>query len=156
MAGHGNLADRDGPHVQVVHVDDVITTLLVNVLSELFYVDGGGCTLHQDDNNVLNDRQGRPENDDREKVGAERVSVPHSREKVNDCGRNNNAYTHQHVAEDVQERRVDVNVALAMAVVVAVCSVIVLLSLMTFLVLEQILLDSLILDLVLSLVIIIP
>ena len=110
MTSHGHFTDGNSPHVQIVQVNDVIATLVSNVLSELFNVDLLGCTLHHDSNNVLNDGNGREQNNEREQVCAKWVSIPILREEIDNYGGDDHSNAHEHVSEDVKERGVDVDV----------------------------------------------
>mmetsp|Transcript_24399 Transcript_24399/g.32661 ORF Transcript_24399/g.32661 Transcript_24399/m.32661 type:complete len:316 (+) Transcript_24399:248-1195(+) len=159
---HGDFAHTDGPHVEVVDVDDVVAARLVNVLAHLLDVDGLGGALHHDDDNVLDNWDSRAEDDDREEVRAEGVRVPECREEVDDRGSDDHTHAHQHVAHHVQERSIDVDVALvfvlvvvsvAMAVTMVVpvaVSVAVSLSLVSLLILEKVLLHRFVLDMVMT------
>ena len=155
VASHADLADGDGPDVQVVYVHYIVATFRVDVFSELLNVDRCWVALHHHDNDVLDDGDGCPEDDDGEEEGAKRVRIPEGREEVNNRSRNDNANAHEHIAKDVQESSVHIDIALfcmlvtVMMVLVRMASVVMLLSLVAFFVLEEGLLDSVILDLVL-------
>lgn len=46
MASHGDIAQRDGPHVQIVDVLDVSAAFLLDIGSQLLDVDAFWGALH--------------------------------------------------------------------------------------------------------------
>jgi hypothetical protein len=111
---HGELADGDGPDVQVVHVHDVHVSLRVerpDVGLERFDVEAGGNTLHDNVDALAEHGDSREHHNHGEEVRADGVAEPQVGEEVNDCGSNNHADRHKHVAQHVQKGRVDVDIA---------------------------------------------
>ena len=62
--------------MEVMHIDNVVATFGVDVLAKLLNVDALGRSLHHNRDNVLDNRQSCPDDDEREEVCAEGVSVP--------------------------------------------------------------------------------
>lgn len=141
--------------MQVVQVNDVATADVLDINLELLDVNVPGGALHHDLDNVLDNGDRGEEDNDGEEDSAEGVRHPHAWEEVNDGRRDNDAHTHQHVAEDVEEGCVNVDVArrCVVVVIVTVRVAVVVLSLVTLLVVKQVLLDLLILDLGLGVVV---
>lgn len=119
--------------MQIVQVDNVVSTYLSNVLTQLLNVDGFGGALHHDNYNALENRDGREEDNEGEEVRAEWVRVPETWEEIYHDGSYNNAHTHEHIAEDVKVRSVYIDVGFH--VVVAVVVVMVMFGLVALLVL---------------------
>ena len=62
--------------MQVVDVDYILATFSVDIVSQLININTLWCTLHHDNDDVLDDREGGEKDDDREEVGAERICIP--------------------------------------------------------------------------------
>ena len=77
-----------------MHIYDVIATNFKDVLSELLDVDRFGCALHHDHDDVFDNRNRGKDHNDGEQIRANRVSVPHAREEVNQNGSYNYADAH--------------------------------------------------------------
>ena len=73
---HGDLALGNGPDVEIMDVDDVLTTDGGDILAQLVQVESAWGTFHHDVDAVLDDGDCRDENDDREQVGAHWVHPP--------------------------------------------------------------------------------
>ena len=121
---HGELAHRELPNVQVVHVDNVRFVSLPNVMFELLRVDRVGRALHHHVHAVF-ERWIRSEQDHHsEGVRANGVEPPEVGSKVNYSGGSYHAHGHQHVTEHVQVSGVNINITatvfVTMVVVVAV------------------------------------
>lgn len=111
--GHRNFALGNGPNVQVMNVNDVAATSLVNCLSQLFNLELARGALHQDFDARLNDRNRGHNDNDREQVGADRVGPPEVFVKVDAAGCNDNSNAHEHVTEYVQVSSLDVQILLS-------------------------------------------
>ena len=59
-----------------MYIDYVVATFVVNVIAKLLDVDAFRSTFHHDSDDILDDWHCSPDNDEREDVCAERVSVP--------------------------------------------------------------------------------
>ena len=111
--GHRHFALGNGPNVQVVHVNDVAATSLVNCRSQLFNLELAGSTFHQDFDARLNDRNRGYNDNDREKVGADGVSPPKVWVKVDAAGCNDDSNAHEHVTKHVQVSGLNVQILLS-------------------------------------------
>jgi len=119
--------------VQIVQVDNVVSTYLSDVLTQLLDVDGFGGSLHHDNYNVPENGDGREGDNDGEEVRAEGVHVPEAWEEIYRHGSYNDTHAHQHVTEDVDEGSVHIDVGFDMFV--AMVMMMVMLGLMALFVL---------------------
>ena len=126
-----------------MYIDDIGSAFAVDVCAELFDIDVLWCTLHHYNNDTFDDRQRCEEYNKGEQVCAKRVSHPHRGEEINNSGSNNDTNAHKHIAENVKEGSIDVDVAFGsvavsviVTVVVFVVVAVIVLSLMTLFVIE--------------------
>ena len=77
-----------------MHINDVIATNFADVLSELLDVDSLWGAFHHDHDDVFDNRNRGKDHNDGEQIRANRVSVPHAREEVNQNGSYYNADAH--------------------------------------------------------------
>jgi len=111
--GHRNFALGNGPNVQVMNVNNVAATSLVNCRSQLFNLELAGSALHEDFDARLNDRNRGHNDNDREQVGADGVGPPEVFVKVDAAGCNDNSNAHEHVTKYVQVSSLDVQILLS-------------------------------------------
>ena len=151
VARHGVFALRDGPHVQIVHIDHIVAALVVDVLFQLLHIDVAGGALHHDHDDVLDDGDRREEDNEREEVGADGVRVPHRREEVDYDGCDDHTDAHQHVTQDVQVGSIYIDVAhwllVIVVMVVMVFVLVVVFGLMPLFIVQQVPFDLFIRDL---------
>jgi len=125
-----------------------------NVLFNLLDVDVSGGALHHDRDALAEDGDSCEEHNNREQVGAKRVSHPQGGEEVDAGGSDDDSDRHEHVAEHVQEGGVYVHVASSVlvvdVVVIMIVSVVVIVSVS---VVDKTSLDILVLDLLLRLLV---
>ncbi len=80
--------------MQVVNIDNIVSTFSVNIFAELLYVDLGGCSFHHDTDDVFDNRDRCEKDNETEEVCAKRVSHPHRGEEINDGRSDDDADTH--------------------------------------------------------------
>ena len=142
---------RDGPHVQIVHIDHIVAALVVDVLFQLLHIDVAGGALHHDHDDVLDNGDRREEDNEGEEVGADGVRVPHRREEVDYDGCDDHTDAHQHVTQDVQVGSIYIDVAhwllVIVMMVVMVFVLVVVFGLMPLFIVQQVPFDLFIRDL---------
>ena len=109
--------------MEIVYIYDIVATFSIDICAELFNIDVLWCTLHHDNYDALDDRQSCEEYNKGEQVCTKRVSHPHAGEEIDNGGSNNYTDAHQHIAENMKESSIDVDVALGSVVVGVVVSV---------------------------------
>ena len=111
--GHCVLAHADGPNVQVVHVSDREALGRIkgpDVVEETLRVKPVWSTLHKDADALTSDGCCRAQDNDCEDVSADRITHPGLRLEVDDRCRDNDAHRHNAVADDVEHRRVHIEI----------------------------------------------
>ena len=115
MTCHRHFADRNGPDMEVMHIDDIGATFVVDVIAKLLNIDVSGRAFHHNSDDVLNDWHRCPDNDEWEEICAEGISVPSWREEVNYCCGNNNANAHHNITKDMNKSGINVDIAMTVA-----------------------------------------
>ena len=123
-----------------------------NVLFNLLDVDVSGGALHHDRDALAEDGDSCEEHNNREQVGAKRVSHPQGGEEVDAGGSDDDSDRHEHVAEHVQEGGVYVHVA-SSVLVVDVVVIMIVVVIVSVSVVDKTSLDILVLDLLLRLLV---
>ena len=106
--------------MQVVNIDNVVSTFSVNIFAELLDINLGGCAFHHNTDDVFDNRDSCEKDNETEEVCAKGVCHPHRWEEINNESSDDDADTHEHVAEDVQVGCINVDVGLLGVVVVMV------------------------------------
>ena len=120
VAREGQLLSSEFPHVEIVHLGDVLGVGCHDGLVELFDVDFVRGSLHHNSEALLEDGKCSYGHDDREDVGADGISVPECGPDVDNDGGNNDTDRHDKISENVESSTVDVHVAGAFRIAVGV------------------------------------
>lgn len=120
MASHGDFTWGNGPDVQVVDSNVLLSVAIHEGLSEFFDVDSFWNTFHHNFDACLDDWNGGEHDDDGEEVSAEWVEPPQIWEEVDDKGSDNDSNTHQHISKDVKECSINKHTTFIVVVVIMV------------------------------------
>jgi len=142
--------------VEVVDVGDVVATLVLDVLSHLFNIDGLGRALHHDSDGFGGCRDSRAQDNKGEDTDVDKVAHGHPGEEVDQSGDTDQSQTHEKIADNGEEAGIMrllhsysscVTVAVMVMSVLTVCMIV--FRLMTFFIVQEGLLHFGILDLIL-------